>query len=384
MKILKITNNMLKPNSNSLNTFIVKFASPCNLNCSYCYEYNTGDDSWKSKPKYFSLENAITLNKRLKEYLKFTDHNYLNIIGHGGEPLLMGPEKLDILFENLISGIEDKIKLGIQTNAVLVNEKIITVLKKYNVRCGVSLDGNKEHNKHRVNHAGKSTYDEVLAGYTLLSNNNLVSGILCVTDFNNDPIEVVDSLCMLNPQPTQIDFLHPFVNHDHPKGITKLGLEYQNWVIKAFDYYMDNAKYHHIKIRLFESALFSTLSGKSNSDWFGGPFGKYLVIETDGNYDILDHLKSIGSYGKNFSNLNMNLNTNTLISAYNKIWEVLDLINMKQIPDLCSVCTHVKACSGGYYPTRYSSVNNSLNNPSVYCNGLFAFFNHLKFKYASK
>jgi uncharacterized protein len=147
---------------------------------------------------------------------------------------------------------------------------------------------------------------------------------------------------------------------------------------------MDTEKYHHIKIRLFESALFSTLSERSNSDWFGGPFGKYLVIETDGNYDILDHLKSIGSYGKNFSNLNMNLNTNTLISAYNKIWEVLDFVNMKQIPDLCSACTHVKACSGGYYPTRYSSVNNSLNNPSVYCNGLFAFFNHLKFKYASK
>ena len=91
---------MLKPQHNNLNTFIVKFASPCNLNCTYCYEYNTGDDSWKSKPKYFSLENAILLNKRLKEYLVKTEHNYINIIGHGGEPLLMGAEKLNILFEN--------------------------------------------------------------------------------------------------------------------------------------------------------------------------------------------------------------------------------------------------------------------------------------------
>ena len=58
--------------------------------------------------------------------------------------------------------------------------------------------------------------------------------------------------------------------------------------------------------------------------------------------------------------------------------------NEKQIPDLCKDCTHVKACSGGYYPTRYSSVNNSLNNPSAYCKGLFAFFDHLKLNYANK
>ena len=38
------------------NTLIVKFASPCNLNCTYCYEYNTGDDSWKKKPKFISLK----------------------------------------------------------------------------------------------------------------------------------------------------------------------------------------------------------------------------------------------------------------------------------------------------------------------------------------
>jgi uncharacterized protein len=375
---------MNKPQNNSLNTFIIKFSSPCNLNCTYCYEYNTGDDSWKSKPKFLTEENAIQLNLRLKEYLNDTNHEYLNIIGHGGEPLLMGADKLDLIFGKIVSGIEMKLKIGIQTNGVLVNQKIISVLKKYNVRCGVSLDGNKEHNRHRVNHAGKESYDEALLGYKELSKENLVSGVLCVTDFNNDPIAVVDSLCNLEPLPLQIDFLHPFVNHDNPKGLSKLGFEYKNWVIKAFDHYMNTSRYHQIRVRLFESALFSSLSGKSNSDWFGGPMGKYLVIETDGNYDILDHLKSIGSFGKHFSNLSMNLHQDTLINAYNKIWEVLDLIKMKQVPDLCLDCTHVKSCSGGYYPTRYSSRNNSLNNPSAYCSGLFDFFDHLKYKYANK
>jgi uncharacterized protein len=372
------------PQINNLNTLIIKFASPCNLNCTYCYEYNTGDDSWKRKPKYFSPEQAELLNARIKEYLKETPHQFINIVGHGGEPLLLGAHKLDVLFNKLVDGIQDKLRLSIQTNAVLVDDQIIAVLKKYNVRCGVSLDGNKNHNRFRVNHAGKNSFDDALEGYKLLAAENLVSGILCVTDFAQDPIEVVDSLCTLDPKPLQIDFLHPFVNHDHPKGFNQLGIEYKNWVIKAFDYYMNKRSYHQIRIRLFESALFSLFSGKSNSDWFGGPLGTYLVIETDGNYDILDHLKSIGSFGKNISDLEMNLSQNSFSQANHKLWQVLQKIDLKQTPDKCSGCKHVNTCSGGYYPTRFSSVNNSLDNPSVYCGGLFEFFNHLKSKYGNQ
>ncbi len=34
-----------------INEFIIKISSRCNLNCSYCYEYNLGDDSWKLMQK---------------------------------------------------------------------------------------------------------------------------------------------------------------------------------------------------------------------------------------------------------------------------------------------------------------------------------------------
>jgi len=101
------------------NTLIVKFASPCNLNCTYCYEYNTGDDSWKKKPKYFSAENAKILNKRLREYLKDSELQKINIVAHGGEPLLLGAEKLDEIFTIIKDGIDDRINFGMQTNAVL-------------------------------------------------------------------------------------------------------------------------------------------------------------------------------------------------------------------------------------------------------------------------
>ena len=36
--------------------YVIKVASRCNLNCSYCYEYNMGDSSWKKMPKYMEEE----------------------------------------------------------------------------------------------------------------------------------------------------------------------------------------------------------------------------------------------------------------------------------------------------------------------------------------
>ena len=44
-----------------INEFIIKIASRCNLNCTYCYEYNQGDDSWKRASKFMSLDTAVKL-----------------------------------------------------------------------------------------------------------------------------------------------------------------------------------------------------------------------------------------------------------------------------------------------------------------------------------
>ena len=61
----------------------------------------------------------------------------------------------------------------------------------------------------------------------------------------------------------------------------------------------------------------------------------------------------------------------------NKIQEIYTKYNIKSPPDSCLNCEFKDQCGGGYYPTRFSSINNSLNNSSVYCTGLFSFFNDL-------
>ena len=78
-------------------SYIVKIVSPCNLNCSYCYEYNSKDDSWKKKPKIMSEEVAEKLAERILEHSLGSKNTIVPIIFHGGEPLMAGLDHIQKL-----------------------------------------------------------------------------------------------------------------------------------------------------------------------------------------------------------------------------------------------------------------------------------------------
>ena len=41
-------------NNSPTDSLVIKVASRCNLNCSYCYVYNKGDSGYKTQPKVMS------------------------------------------------------------------------------------------------------------------------------------------------------------------------------------------------------------------------------------------------------------------------------------------------------------------------------------------
>ena len=44
------------PHIAGIGTVVLKLASPCNLNCSYCYVYNHEDQSWRNRPTFIAPE----------------------------------------------------------------------------------------------------------------------------------------------------------------------------------------------------------------------------------------------------------------------------------------------------------------------------------------
>src|SRR5271165_2651956 len=72
-----------------IDTVLIKTASRCNLNCTYCYVYNLGDDGWRSQPRRMSPDVLSAVVDHVGE-LSHAQSRPLSVVLHGGEPLLLG------------------------------------------------------------------------------------------------------------------------------------------------------------------------------------------------------------------------------------------------------------------------------------------------------
>lgn len=149
-------------------TCVLKIASRCNLNCTYCYMYNKGDLSFLNQPKFMSLDTIDNLIKRFDEYLKEYKYDDFNFVFHGGEPMLASKSLYRYFIINvnkLFKKYKKQAKYSIQTNGVLINKEWIKFFKKYGIHVGISLDTTKKSNDiNRIYHNGKSSYNDILKG----------------------------------------------------------------------------------------------------------------------------------------------------------------------------------------------------------------------------
>ena len=356
-----------------INTIILKVVAPCNLNCSYCYEYNMGDDSWKKKPKKISQLIVNEFCKRITEYIKENNLKKFQVNFHGGEPLMLSSKELEATLVTLKDNIKvDELIIGTQTNATLINDEKINILNNFNVNIGVSLDGDKDANKYRVDLQGKDTHERIIKGLDLIRNKaKIFSGILSVVNLNSDPVKVLKFLSSFSPP--QIDFLPPFGNYSNPPFPEITQYKLGNWMIKIYDEWNSNILHSNIRIRYLEDAIYSVLKGESRSDWFGVKKPGYLVVATDGNYEGLDTLKVADDSARV---TNLNIFENSLNEVLKTEALIMRSRNFDGIPDKCKNCEIVNYCNGGYFPTRYSEVN-GYNNPSYYCQDLKDLFQHI-------
>src|SRR5438105_593623 len=93
------------------NEFIIKVASRCNLNCDYCYEYNLGDDSWRAQPRFMPISVAEQAARRIRAHAERHSIDRINLLFHGGEPLLVGLRRLSELVATFRGVLEPAVRL---------------------------------------------------------------------------------------------------------------------------------------------------------------------------------------------------------------------------------------------------------------------------------
>ena len=117
--------------NNSIN-LLIKPTHKCNLNCEYCYEKEARNFYGDKTLRIEALDKL--LNVFTKQYKN------INIIWHGGEPLLAGEDWYNKAY-NVIEKYKDNnvIKCSMQSNGILYDE-YKDMIEKYNIDYSISYD----------------------------------------------------------------------------------------------------------------------------------------------------------------------------------------------------------------------------------------------------
>lgn len=354
-----------------LNSVILKVAAPCNLNCTYCYEYNRGDSTWKSKPKHISSNIVARVGDRISEYCRTHSRDSFQVNLHGGEPTLLGAAGLESVITILKETTQGlRLRLGMQTNGTLITKAIVDVLARHSVRVGVSLDGDMRANRLRVDHSGGSSWQRTVNGLQMLLAAQLVSGIQAVIDLDSDPETVLDTLGAFSPP--LIELSQPFGNHDNPPTSTAHRYSLGSWLSQAFDHWERTPSLSKIRVGILSDALYGIMTERPTSEWFPSVPPGFIIVATDGSYEGLDSLKIVGAEGRV---LDSNVGNDSIDDALRHRF-IQARADGATLCDECRDCGIVKWCAGGYFPTRYG-LGHGFHNPSVYCAELKELFGHL-------
>ena len=357
---------------------ILKVASRCNLNCSYCYVYNMADSTWKSRPPFMSDEVfEATLERIRRNCRNFTPEEEFRIAFHGGEPCLIGVSQFDrwcAKAGEVLNGIV-RTRLVIQTNGTLLNSDWAEAFRKHDVTAGISLDGPRPINDLlRVDHAGRGSYDQVERGIRILQDANVRFGIACVIPLGSDPLAVHHHFLKLGCR--SITYLLPHFTHDTIGPIRALYGETPcaDFLIPIFDDWWFNSTMD-VKIGDLYNMARIIMGGRSEIETLGNDPPLYVFIESDGEMEGLDNLRACAD---GISKINLNVRD----ADFEEIWQTGTIhgpaiFQGMPLPHGCRSCPERDACGGGYLPHRYSEAA-KFDNPSVWCADLLKLFAHLR------
>src|SRR5262249_806540 len=141
-----------------------------NINCHYCYE--------RRKPYL----RATTLQPEIvARFLALCGARPLRVVLHGGEPLLIGRDRLTLLMREL-RGYRGPLRLALQTNGTLLDEAWLDHLdwEWPELEIAISLDGDVTANAHRVDFADRPIHARVARALNLLGKRQRHVGAIAV------------------------------------------------------------------------------------------------------------------------------------------------------------------------------------------------------------
>jgi uncharacterized protein len=357
--------------------FVLKVHSRCDLACDHCYVYEHADQSWRGRPKAISEQTAELTARRIAEHAAEHRLPAVHVVLHGGEPLLLGLDRTRSVLQVLRTQIAPvtSLDLRIHTNGVLLDDEFCALFREFDVKVGISLDGDRAANdRHRRFANGRTSHPQVLRALELLRRPEfaqLYAGILCTIDIANDPIAVYEAL--VREHPPRVDFLLPHATWDSPPArIDASRAEYADWLLTIYDRWMADGR--PFAVRTF-GAIRAALRGEpGGAESLGLSPADLVVIETDGTLEQADSLKSAfdGAPATGLDVVRHSFDDAARHEGIEARQQGLD-----GLCGTCRECPVVNVCGGGLFAHRYRT-GTGFANPSVYCDDLKATILHIK------
>jgi uncharacterized protein len=363
-----------------ISSFILKTTSVCNLDCRYCYMFNLQDTSFKRRPNTMP---SVILNSSIASIYQYAVNNdirNIHIIFHGGEPLLAGRDwfrEAVSLFRSTGVGQVD-FTFSVQTNGVLLDTSWIDLFKELRIAVSISMDGPRHiHDRARVYHGGRGSYDDVVRGLRLLidtpDSNSIFGGVLCVVDPSEQGIDTYQHFRSLGVK--RLDFLLPLeFNWDNlpPNPVHGNDTPYADYLIPIFDSWWSEDD-PGVNLRFAKDIVCLLMGSRHHIDALGGDAVALGVIEADGSIEPLDALRACGD---GFTNLGLNILTDPINNLYDRPLFQTVMMGQDGLCAECRDCPLHDVCGAGYLPNRFGN-GRGFDNPSVYCRDLWKLILHI-------
>lgn len=351
---------------------VFKISERCNLKCDYCYFFFGGDDTWKKHPPLVSRKVVEDLGAFSARAARDHRLEVIDIVFHGGEPLLMSKPRFSEMCDTL-RRYEDgfRFSFALQTNGVLVDDGWIDIFERHRVTVGVSLDGPPPVNDlHRLDLKGRSSYDATVAGLRTLqaaaaqkrvNPPGLLSVISPFSDGGATYRHFVDDLGV-----TYMSFLTPDYSWDSVVAEPVIrGVE--RFLLSALRAWLGD-KNPKIKVRVFSELLAAMVDPRATEiiHNYRDDYRSIISVSSNGDLGPEDTLRTLDP---RFASMGLNIANHNLSDVFeSEAWrEQADALTIK--PHQCEGCDWWKICKAGRPVHRYSKAN-AFSNHSLYCSGL--------------
>ncbi len=353
--------------------FVKPAGAFCNLDCHYCY--------YRDKTSLYPGAGAVrmpdsVLEEYIVQHIRAAAGPDVSFSWHGGEPTTLGVD-----FYRKAVGLQRKhrpagwrIRNGIQTNGVLLDEEWCRFLAAEGFSVGLSLDGPAElHDLYRVTRGGQPTHRQALRGYELLRKHKIYTDIVCVVHAVNvrSPLSVYRFFREIGCQ--YLGFL-PVVERSPETGTgvsahTPSPEDYGAFLCRVFDEWIGR-DVGRITVQTFEEAARPALGLEHSLCVFRETCGDIPVIEHNGDFFPCDH------YVDRERRLGNILET--------PLAELLESPGQRSfgdskrdaLPRHCRECEVLAMCNGGCLKYRFLRAPDGEPGLNYLCAGLKRFFLH--------